>query len=331
MKQSMMKAAILEQFKAPLRVGETLRPIPGHNEVLVRIKASGVNPLDLKTREGVAPHTRTAPPAILGMDMAGIVEEVGTDVTGFEPGDAVYGLTGGVGGIQGSLAEYAAVDADLLAKMPKGMSMREAAALPLISITAWEALVDQANVRPGLNVLIHGGAGGVGHIGIQLAKSRGANVFATGSKASQDVIKKLGATPIDYADASVESYVQAHTDGEGFDIVMDNVGGTTLDASFNAVKRYSGHVVSILGWGTHSLAPLSFRAGTYSGVFTLMPMLTGKGRSRHGEILREIANLYEQGALKPILNERMFTLNQIEEAHRAMGDKQIGKIVVSID
>ncbi|NBC72748.1 zinc-binding dehydrogenase [Paenibacillus sacheonensis] len=326
-----MKAAILEQFKAPLRFQETLRPVPENNEVLVKIKASGVNPLDLKTRDGSAPHTRTVPPAILGLDMAGIVEEVGSEVTGFKPGDAVFGLTGGIGGIQGSLSEYAAVDPDLLAIMPKSMSMREAAALPLIAITAWEALIDQANVLPGHDVLIHGGAGGVGHIGIQLAKARGANVFSTGSKASRNVIKKLGATPIDYADSSVEDYVQSYTNGDGFDVVLDNVGGSTLDASFQAVKRYTGHVVSILGWGTHSLAPLSFRAGTYSGVFTLMPLLTGKGRSHHGEILREIAALYEQGALKPILNEQIFRFDQIEEAHRAMGNKTIGKIVVSID
>ncbi len=326
-----MKAWILEQFNAPLRVREILRPVPGKNEVLIRIKASGVNPLDLKTREGIAPHTQTAPPSILGMDMAGIVEEVGSDVTEFEPGDAVYGLTGGVGGIQGSLAEYAAVDSELLALIPKSMSMREAAALPLISITAWEALIDQANIRPGHNVLIHGGAGGVGHIAIQLANSRGANVFATGSKTSQDVIRRLGATPIDYTVTSVEDYVQLYTEGEGFDVVLDNVGGTTLDASFHAVKRYSGHVVSILGWGTHSLAPLSFRAGTYSGVFTLMPLLTGKGRSHHGEILSKIADLYESGVLKPMLNERVFGFDQVEEAHHAMHDKQTGKIVVNIE
>jgi NADPH:quinone reductase-like Zn-dependent oxidoreductase len=331
MKQEMMKAWILEQFNAPLRVREILRPVPGKNEVLIRIKASGVNPLDLKTREGIAPHTQTAPPSILGMDMAGIVEEVGSDVTEFEPGDAVYGLTGGVGGIQGSLAEYAAVDSELLALIPKSMSMREAAALPLISITAWEALIDQANIRPGHNVLIHGGAGGVGHIAIQLANSRGANVFATGSKTSQDVIRRLGATPIDYTVTSVEDYVQLYTEGEGFDVVLDNVGGTTLDASFHAVKRYSGHVVSILGWGTHSLAPLSFRAGTYSGVFTLMPLLTGKGRSHHGEILSKIADLYESGVLKPMLNERVFGFDQVEEAHHAMHDKQTGKIVVNIE
>ncbi len=328
---STMKAAILEQFKEPFIIREIPRPVARKGEVVVRIKASGVNPLDLKTRDGAAAHTRTTTPAILGLDMAGIVEVVGEGVSGFKPGDAVFGMTGGVGGIQGSLAEYAAVDAALLAKMPLKMSMREAAALPLIAITAWEALIDQAKVQSGQKVLIHGGAGGVGHIGIQLANMRGANVFATGSEVSQTVIKNLGATPIDYTVASVEDYVQAHTGGEGFDVVLDTVGGITLDNSFHAVKKYTGHVVSILGWGTHSLAPLSFRAGTYSGVFTLMPLLTGNGRAHHGEILREIAACYDQGRLKPILNDRLFTFDQIEDAYRAMGDKQGGKIVVSID
>ncbi|REE91599.1 NADPH:quinone reductase-like Zn-dependent oxidoreductase [Paenibacillus taihuensis] len=331
MSEATMKAAILEQFKAPFTIRETPRPTPQKGEVLVRIKASGVNPLDLKTKEGVAAHTKTTTPAILGIDMAGVVEEVGADVTDFKPGDAVYGMTGGVGGVQGSLAEYAAVDAALLAKMPESMSMRDAAALPLIAITAWEALIDQAKIQSGQTVLIHGGAGGVGHIAIQLAKQRGANVFATGSGASQTVIKNLGATPIDYTDTSVDDYVQKHTGGEGFDVVLDTVGGATLDDSFRAVKKYTGHAVSILGWGTHSLAPLSFRAGTYSGVFTLMPLLTGEGRAHHGEILREIAALYSQGLLKPILNQRIFTLDEIEDAHRSMGEKQVGKVVVNIE
>jgi NADPH2:quinone reductase len=129
----------------------------------VRIKASGVNPLDLKIRSGSAPHARHPLPAILGMDLAGIVEQVGPGVTGFKAGDEVYGLTGGIGGLQGSLAEFAAVDADLLARKPSSLDMREAAAVPLVVITAWEGLVDRANVQAGQTVLIHG-AGGVGQM-----------------------------------------------------------------------------------------------------------------------------------------------------------------------
>jgi NADPH:quinone reductase-like Zn-dependent oxidoreductase len=141
---------------------------------LVRIAASGVNPLDTKIGAGVAAHARHPFPAILGIDLAGTVVAVGPDVPAFSEGDEVYGMTGGVGGVQGSLAEYAAVDATLLARKPKNLGMRDAASLPLVFITAWEGLVDRARVRSGQNVLIHGGAGGVGHVAVQLARAVGA-------------------------------------------------------------------------------------------------------------------------------------------------------------
>ena len=134
-------------------------------------------------------------------------------------------------------------------------------------------------------MLVHGGAGGVGHVAVQLALARGATVFATGSGESLDIIAELGAEPIDYRTTPTEAYVASATGGEGFDVIFDTVGGATLDASFAAVRTYTGHVVSILGWGKHSLAPLSFRGATYSGVFTLLPLLTGRGRAHHGEIL----------------------------------------------
>ena len=282
----LMKAVTLGGVKQSFKLTSMPRPRPTRGEVLIRIAASGVNPLDTKIRAGVAGHARHPLPAILGIDLAGTVVAVGPDVTTFSAGDEVYGMTGGVGGVQGSLAEYASVDPALLAKKPKTLDMRQAAAVPLIFITAWEGLVDRARVRAGQNVLIHGGAGGVGHVAVQIARAFGANVFATGSAGSLAYIRQLGATPIDYGATTVEQYVTQNTDGKGFDIVYDNVGGVTLDASFNAITRF-GHVVSALGWGTHALAPLSFRGGTYSGVFTLLPLLSGEGRAHHGEILRE--------------------------------------------
>ena len=193
-------------------------------------------------------------------------------------------MVGGVGGLQGTLAEFVAVDADLLAHKPRNLSMREAAALPLITITAWEGLVDRAKIHAGQTVLVHAGAGGVGSAAVQIAKAYGAEVFATVSAEKKKIVEGFGATAIDYRELSVEEYVAARTGGEGFDVVYDTVGGATLDASFVAVKRYTGHVVSCLGWGTHSLAPLSFRGASYSGVFTLMPLLTGKSRAHHGKI-----------------------------------------------
>ena len=143
------------------------RPQAAAGQVLVRIHASGVNPLDTKIRAGAAEHAQQPLPAVLGMDLAGVVAEVGQGVSRFKVGDAVYGFTGGIGGLQGSLAQYAAVDARLLAHKPGRLTMRQAAALSLVFITAWEGLVDRANVRSGHKVLVHGGAGGVGHVAVQ--------------------------------------------------------------------------------------------------------------------------------------------------------------------
>ncbi len=325
-----MNAALVATTDGPFAVTRLARPAPGAGQVLVRIHASGVNPLDTKIRAGAAAHARQPLPAILGLDLAGVVEAVAPDVTTFHPGDAVFGMTGGVGGIPGTLAEYAAVDASLLAIKPAALTMREAAALPLIAITAWEGLVDRANIRAGQTLLVQGGAGGVGHAAVQIGVARGARVFATASADQAAYIRSLGATPIDHAHELIEDYVARHTGGDGFEIVYDTVGGAVLDASFHAVKRF-GHVVSALGWGSHSLAPLSFKGGTYSGVFTLAPLLTGAGRSHHGAILTEVAALVEAGSLRPRIDPRIFTLETVADAHAAVAaGARAGKIIVSI-
>ena len=326
-----MQAVVLDAFEAPLTLKQITRPQATPSQVLVRVKASGVNPLDTKIAAGKAGHAAAVLPAVLGVDLAGVVEAVGSDGTGFKPGDEVYGMTGGVGGVQGSLAEFAAVEAELLALKPRNLSMREAAAVPLIFITAWEGLVDRAYVSAGKTVLIHGGAGGVGHIAVQIARAFGAEVYATGSAHNQSVIKGFGATPIDYRAETVEQYLAKHTAGEGFDIVYDTVGGATLDASFRAARKYHGHVVSCLGWGTHALAPLSFRAATYSGVFTLLPLLSGEGRANHGVIMREATKLIEAGKVKVLMDEARYTLSTVGEAHQAIitGTAK-GKVVVDV-
>ncbi|MEJ5061743.1 MULTISPECIES: zinc-dependent alcohol dehydrogenase family protein [unclassified Pseudomonas] len=325
-----MRALIVDSVNAPLRLASIQRPVPEAGQVLVRISASGVNPLDGKIRSGQAAHALQPLPAVLGMDLAGTVEALGEGVSGWQLGDEVYAMATGIGGVQGSLAEFAAVDAGLLAHKPTNLSMRESAGLPLILITAWEGLVDRARVRAGQKVLIHGGAGGVGHVAVQIARAFGADVFATGSAAQRQIIEGLGATFIDRK-ASVEAYVAEHTGGEGFDIVYDTVGGDVLDASFKAVRVYHGHVVSCLGWGQHSLAPLSFRGATYSGVFTLLPLVSGKGREHHGEILREAARLIEAGSVKPIIEPRRFSLENAEAAHELLlsGAAQ-GRLVIEI-
>lgn len=326
-----MRALMVDTADGPLRLVSLERPVAGAGQVLVRIKASGVNPLDLKIRAGQAAHARQQLPAVLGLDLAGVIESVGEGVQGWAPGDEVYALATGIGGVQGSLAEFAVVDAQLLARKPGNLSMREAAGLPLVLITAWEGLVDRARVSAGQKVLIQGGAGGVGHVAVQIARAYGAEVFATGSSGQRGIIEGYGATFIDYRETSVEDYVGQYTAGEGFDIVYDTVGGETLDASFKAVRIYHGHVLSCLGWGQHALAPLSFRGATYSGVFTLLPLLTGKGGEHHAEILRQAALLIEAGEVKPLLHARRFTLESASEAHELLSSKAAqGRLVVEI-
>jgi NADPH2:quinone reductase len=156
-------------------------------------------------------------------------------------------------------------------------------------------------------------------------------VYAVDSATKADYISSLGATPIDRAAGTVEDHVAAHTAGRGFDIVYDTVGGEGLDAAFKAVSR-SGHVVSSLGWGTHALAPLSFRAATYSGVFTLLPLLTGEGRARHGEIMREVTRHVEAGRVAPRLDDRRFALADTAAAHALIETGRArGKLVIEVD
>jgi NADPH2:quinone reductase len=325
-----MQALVLSRYNGPLELTEVPRPSAQPGQVLVRIKASGLNLLDIKIRAGSAAHARHPLPLVLGIDMAGVVEAVGQGVDQFKVGDEVYGMTGGVGGLQGSLAQFAAVDARLIALKPSNLSMKEAAALPLSFITSYQGIVDRAQLNAGQTVLVQGGAGGVGHVSVQLARALGARVFATVSKGDAELMASYGATAIDYREHTVEQYVQEHTGGEGFDLVADTVGGATLDASFSAVRQF-GHVVSALGWGTHALAPLSFREATYSGVFTLSPLLTGKHREHHGEILQVATRLVEAGKLSPRVDPRSFDLASADLAYQAIAAGSTkGKIVVDV-
>lgn len=215
---------------------EVPTPEPNQGEALVKIVASGVSLLDTKIRAGKATHAKQSLPAVLGLDMAGTVVRVGPGVTKFAIGDEVFGMVGGVGGLQGTLAQFVCADVDLIAHKPKNLAMREAAALPLNTITAWEGLIDRADVSKGKTVLVHAGAGGVGHLVVQIAKAYGAEVFATVSAQKSSIVEAYGATPINYRELSVEEYLATYTHGEGFDIVYDTLGGATLDASFNSQK-----------------------------------------------------------------------------------------------
>lgn len=322
-----MRALVVDAPDAPFRWADLPMPQAGPGEVVVRVRASGVNPLDTKIRAGAADHARHPLPAVLGMDLAGTVEQVGPGVADFACGDEVWAMAGGVAGVQGSMAEFATVDARLLAKKPVNLSMRQAAALPLAVITAWEGMVDIADVQPGDKVLVIGGAGGVGHVALQLARARGAQTFGVDSGDAAQYLRSIGAVAID-RDTPVQAYVEEFTDGQGFDVVYDCVGA--LDAAFQAVRKF-GKVTSSLGWGTYSLGPLSFRSARYAGVFTLRPLLSGEGREAHGRILAEAKKLVEDGKLLPRLDSRRFMLDQAQEAHeRVRTGAASGKLVLEL-
>ena len=325
-----MKVWVVKDADGAFEAEERPLPALAAGQVLIRVAASGVNPLDTKIRAGKAAHAKHPFPAVLGIDVAGTVQAVGAGVAHLHVGDEVYGMTGGVAGLQGSLAEFQAADASLVARKPANLSMVESAALPLAAITAWEGLVDRAQVHPGHSVLIHGGAGGVGHLAVQLAVAFGAKVHATVSPEKALIVKGFGAEPIDYLRQTPEEYINMSPGGSGWDIVYDTVGGSVLDTSFKLVKKYTGHALSCLGWGSHSLAPLSFRGASYSGVFTLLPLLTGEDRAHHGEILKHVAELVEMGNLRPLMAEKVYGSAEIDLAHEAAERGGVGKIVVEL-
>lgn len=191
-----MKAWVIEQFGNPDVFKEVNLPVPEvpTNHVLIHVAATSVNPVDYKIRQGAVKEIAPDFPAILHGDVAGVVESVGEGVYGFKVGDEVYACAGGIKGMGGALAEFMLADARLVAKKPQSLGMRQAAALPLVSITAWEGLRDRLQLQVGQTVLVHGGTGGVGHVGVQLAKLAGAKVFATvSSDEKAQIVKTLGA------------------------------------------------------------------------------------------------------------------------------------------
>lgn len=308
------------------------RPEAGAGQVLVRIKASGVNPIDSKIRTGQYGHTPALPrkfPAILGTDLAGVVEAVGPGVTAFKAGDEVYGLTGGIADVPGSLAEFAAVDANLLALKPKNISFREAAGIPLVFLTAWEGLVDATHVGAGQKVLVLG-AGGVGHMAIQIAHAHGAEVFATESEAKREVVESFGATWID-RDSDVDTYVNKYTGGQGFDIVLDSVGGKEgLEQAIASAAIY-GHVASSQAFVPINLALASLKGVSVTGVYVLLPLLAGKNRAHHGDILRKATELVETGKVRVMVDPKRFDLSNALAAHEALlGRKIVGKAVIDV-
>ncbi|MFD2256500.1 zinc-dependent alcohol dehydrogenase family protein [Luteolibacter algae] len=326
-----MKAMLLNSYGADsvFEAAEVPKPElkPGH--VLIKISASSVNTVDTMIRNmgGELPLSPPAP-AILGMDVAGAVEAIGEGITTFSVGDEVYGCVGGLADLQGTLAEYVVADARLIARKAKNLSMREAAALPLVAITAYEGLM-RAGIGAGQKVLVHGGSGGVGHVALQLAKYFGADVYSTGGGEKQlALIERLGATPINYKTEKVEDYVGKHTGGAGFELVFDSVGGANLSNSFEAAAL-NGQIATTVAMCELDLNPAHFKGLSLHVVFMLIPMLHDHQRETHGEILRELTKIAESGNLTPVLDENQYSLDQAGEAHaRLESGKAMGKVVI---
>ena len=302
----------------------------GH--LLVQVKATSVNPIDAKVRARELPFSPPFP-AILHGDFSGVVSAVPSDVKGFKVGDRVYGCGGGIKGtVGGALAEYLLIDANLVSPMPENLTFPQAATLPLVAITSWEALLDKLKIRSGDTILVHGGVGGVGHIAAQLARHIGAIVHTTVSNADDaELSHTFGSDyPINYKASTVQQYVDKYTHGRGFDCIFDTVGGPNLANSFQAT-RLNGSIACIATGGSHDLTTMYVKGISLHSVLMLIPLITGLNRDHYGNILFETKKLVEQGKIKPLVHPEIFNWKEIGRAHALLeSGAQQGKIAVEI-
>jgi NADPH:quinone reductase-like Zn-dependent oxidoreductase len=289
------------------------RPVPRPNEVLVRVRAAGVNPTDWKHRANGG--FLGEPPFVLGWDVAGTVEAVGIGVAAFRPGDEVFGMLPYPFG-HGSHAEYVIAPARALVPKPAGIDHVQAGALPLVSLTAWQALVERADVRPGQRVLIHAAAGGVGHVAVQIAKARGAYVIGTASAGKHDFLRSIGVDePVDYRRADFAEAVR------DVDAVLDTIGGDTALRSLR-VLRPGGIVVSILPVGPEEF----FREAERLGVRAVRMLVDADQGG-----MRAVAGLVESGKLRATIAQT-FPLSEAARAHeQGETGRTTGKLVLVTD
>ncbi|WP_185999996.1 NADP-dependent oxidoreductase [Novosphingobium lindaniclasticum] len=332
-----MKGYILDRYgkEQTLHLGDLPDPVPSADEVLVEIHANGLNQLDGKIRDGAfKPILPYKPPFVLGHDLAGVVLSVGTKVRRFKAGDAVYARPRD--GKIGTFAERIAVNEADLAHKPANLSMEDAASLPLVALTVWQVLVEQAQLKAGQKILIHAGSGGVGTIAIQLAKHLGATVATTTSAANADLVRSLGADlVIDYRTQDFSALLS------GYDVVLNSLDAKTLEASLKVLKP-GGQLISISGPPDPAFA----RAQRLNGVLRLVLRLISAGIRRKarrvgvdysflfmradGRQLGEIAKLIEDGTIRPVV-DRIFPFSALNEAMAYVdGGRAKGKVVVSL-
>ena len=312
-KKGTMKAIRIHNYGGPevLKYEDAPRPKPQAGEVLVRVHAAGVNPIDWKVREGHMkdfwPHKF---PLILGWDLSGVVEEIGASVSRFKIGDEVYSVPDPTR--NGAYAEYIVVRESELALKPRSLHHIRAAAVPLAALTAWQSLFDTAQLQPGKRVLIHAGSGGVGHFAVQFAKWKGAYVFATASTKNQDLLRKLGVDgPIDYTQQRFEDTART------IDIVLDTIGGETQERSWSVLKK-GGNLVSLVHPPSEEKAKeLGVRAAFVAG-------------HPSGAQLAEIAKIIDSGKLVPVI-DRILPLSEVRRAHELSQSGHVrGKIVLRV-
>lgn len=311
-----MKAIVLKQAGnvENLEYAELAKPIINDGEVLVKVKAISINPVDVKSRagKGVYGRIKTENPLILGWDISGIVEE--TKSSDFKVGDVVFGMVNFPGHGK-AYAEYAVAPANELALKPKNISFEDAAASTLVALTAYQALIHHAKIQDGQNVLIHAASGGVGHIAVQIAKHLGAKVTGTSSAKNKDFVLSLGADAhIDYHGFNWKSV------GRTFDFVLDTIGGDNIDHSLE-VTREGGSIISI-PTGLNEQVTSKAESKGVKGYFILV--------QSSGEDMKQIASLLESGAVKPHVS-KIFPFEQMREAHLEQETgRTVGKIVVTL-
>ena len=300
------------------------KPEPGRGQVLVKVFACGLNPVDYKIRQGMLPLPFELP-LVLGYDVSGEVEAVGPDVADFEVGDEVF-YSAEL--LSGALAEYHLVSEDIVALKPSGLLHAEAASVPLAGLTAWQALFDRAAIKPGEVVLVHGGAGGVGSIAVQLACWIGCEVISTAGRENIELVEELGADAvIDYASQDFVQAALEATSGEGVDAILDTVGGETFLRSFDALMSH-GRLVSIVpehmeGQPLESLAKAFFKNAEVHFHFM----------ERERPALDALGRLLERGFIEPVVNEVIpFEVEAVARAHEQMATGHgRGKLVVAVE
>jgi len=311
--RSTMKAIVVHEYGGPevLKYEDAPRPEPKENEILVKVIAAGVNPVDSAARsQKYARFMNITLPAIPGYDIAGIVERTGTSVTKFKAGDPVYAYIALDKG--GAYAEYAVATEKEAAAKPKSLTYVEAAAVPLVSLTAWQALIDTAKLSPGQTMLIHGGSGGVGSFAIQIAKARGAKAFATASTPNQNLLKQLGAdVAIDYTKQKFEDIAK------DVDVVLDSVGKDTLVRSYGIVKK-GGIIVSIVG--RPNQAELD-KHGIRGASISVEP---------NSDELAEITKLIEEKKIKVVVSQTLPLAEAAKAQSQADTRHTRGKIVLKV-